>query len=470
MSVSKKDRLLFLLEQGLIFVFLLVFFIRLCPLTIFDADDWSQIRIERLPIPIWHGWNPSRVFPETLYPLCGRVAAYIFYPLLGDFVQAVRVSCAIALSLLITALCVAMNRFLRHRFSFSLTASYLLEICFLAGCFLIFRTRPTSSFLFRADNLTCIIHYTCSGVLNGMVILLMAADADFGKTFMGAALWKKILFGILAYLAIFSHLFASGMLAVFCFVSLFSDLSFRPSFRTWLKRHLVSLILLGGFLIACIFEYFGGRASVVDDGGMNYAACARQLLAMVKALSKPYAAVLLILFIAVMVIRRGDGKERHLLLLFFAWEILITCYLFLLCSKIPYMSRIEASFGIWFGLVVLEILCLALLLKRVPKGSLQRNLILLAAALSMVFAILPDGRYQRSLPTSLDPSVCEEMDETLLSAITQADRAGQSSVTVNLNGLAQRSDLLLTEGIGQIVSDTLYYYGITEGHISVTVQ
>lgn len=88
----------------------------------------------------------------------------------------------------------------------------------------------------------------------------------------------------------------------------------------------------------------------------------------------------------------------------------------------------------------------------------------------MVFAILPDGRYQRSLPTSLDPSVCEEMDETLLSAITQADRAGQSSVTVNLNGLAQRSDLLLTEGIGQIVSDTLYYYGITEGHISVTVQ
>ena len=71
---------------------------------------------------------------------------------------------------------------------------------------------------------------------------------------------------------------------------------------------------------------------------------------------------------------------------------------------------------------------------------------------------------------ALGPEASEEMDETLISAITEADREGQDSVTVDLNGLAQRSDLLLTEGIGQIVSDTLYYYGITENHISVTVR
>ena len=470
MPVQKKDRLFFFLAQLMILTFLTVFFIKLCPLTIFDADDWALIRGERLPIPIWHGWNPTRVLPETLYPFCGRVAAVLFYPLTGDFVQAVRISCAIVVSLFITALCMAMYRFLQHRFSIPTEVSLLLEICFLAGCFLIFRTRPTSSYLFRADNLTCVIYYTCSGVLNGIVILLMAADADLNKCWKGAALWKKILFGILVYFAVFSNLFHSGMLAVFCFVSLFSDLKSRPSFQTWLKQHLMYLVILGGFLIACIFEYFGGRANVVDDGGMDFLGCARQLWTMVRALSKPYIAVLLFLLAAVIVFRRRDAKARNLLLIFLAYEILITCYLFLLCSKVLYMSRVEASFGIWLGLVVLEIICLALLAEHIQKSNLQRNLVLLVTALSIVFTILPDGRYQRSLTTALGPEASEEMDETLISAITEADREGQDSVTVDLNGLAQRSDLLLTEGIGQIVSDTLYYYGITENHISVTVR
>lgn len=186
------------MAQSLVFIFLVIFYIWLCPLTIFDADDWALIRVERLPIPIWHGWNPSRVFPETLYSLCGRMAA-LCYPLFGDFVMAVRCSCAICLSIFITAMCMAMYRFVRIQFSFSVIHSCLLEICFIAGCFLIFRTRPTSSYLFRADNLTCAIYYTCSGVLNGTVILLMAGKADFPGTFYKAAVWKKILFGVLIY-------------------------------------------------------------------------------------------------------------------------------------------------------------------------------------------------------------------------------------------------------------------------------
>lgn len=260
------------------------------------------------------------------------------------------------------------------------------------------------------------------------------------------------------------------MLAVFCFIELFSERRLIQNLRKWIKHHLVYLIILGGFFVSCIFEYHGGRANVVDDGSLNLPRSLRQLWAMVKALSKPYIAVLLLLFVTVIVTRRKDEKARNLLLNFIEYEILITGYLLILCGKVLYMSRVEASFGIWFGLVVLEIICIALLAEHVTKAKYRDGLILLIAVLSIVFAILPDGQYQRSLTAILEPAVCEEMDEKLISAIMKADRMGQNTVKVDLNGLAQRKDLLLTDGIGQIVNDTLYYYGITGNHISVIVE
>lgn len=88
-----------------IFAGLLFFFCRCCPLILYDADDWIYIAYKRIPLPIWGGWNPSRVFPETFMPLAGRISAKLVFPLIGDYVLAVMLVSAFMCALLITAMC-----------------------------------------------------------------------------------------------------------------------------------------------------------------------------------------------------------------------------------------------------------------------------------------------------------------------------------------------------------------------------
>ena len=84
------------------FLFLCVFFTQVHPLVIYDGDDWTYIAYTRQALPSWREWNPSRVFAECFEPLVGFLAAYGVTPLLGDYLHALTVTSAFALSLMIT--------------------------------------------------------------------------------------------------------------------------------------------------------------------------------------------------------------------------------------------------------------------------------------------------------------------------------------------------------------------------------
>lgn len=349
--INRTKGCVILIQVG-IFAFLMLFWIKLCPLLILNMDDWNLIMLERLPIPIWKGWNPTRVLPETLYPLCGRIAAYVLYPLCGDLILAVRIAVALCMSALVTGLCMAVAWFARRRLQVRTWQAVFLELFFFAGCFLIFRNRAGSTYLFHADSLAVVVYYTASGTLNGIVMLLMLGDLDFTKTFRQWHLWQKVLFIIGAYFAVFSNLFHSGMLACCCLVSLVPARD-DGTFRRYLQRRLISILLLCGFGVACVFEFFGGRADSVSSGGLDLKGSLQQLSAMLQALAKPYVAILLLLVVLWFVRCRKDRTMKLLLRNTLLYEILITVFLILLCSKVLYMSRVEASFGIWLGLVVL---------------------------------------------------------------------------------------------------------------------
>ncbi len=71
---------------GIMLLSLILFFTEAHPLVVYDGDDWSQISYRRAAIPQWGGWNPIKVFPETLLAMSGYMAAYVVRPLTQDYI------------------------------------------------------------------------------------------------------------------------------------------------------------------------------------------------------------------------------------------------------------------------------------------------------------------------------------------------------------------------------------------------
>ena len=71
---------------GLIFLSIVIFFTTAHPLVPYDGDDWLNLSILRKTVPMTGAYNPIKVLPETLFPLVGLVAAYVVYPLIGDYI------------------------------------------------------------------------------------------------------------------------------------------------------------------------------------------------------------------------------------------------------------------------------------------------------------------------------------------------------------------------------------------------
>ena len=99
----------------ILFLFLFVFFTRICPIILYDKDDWIYIGQMRIPFPQWNGWNPVKVLPEILMPICGYISAYFIYPIIGNYFFSITITSAIILSIFI-ALCVRIDVSERKKF------------------------------------------------------------------------------------------------------------------------------------------------------------------------------------------------------------------------------------------------------------------------------------------------------------------------------------------------------------------
>ena len=85
-----------------VFVSMFVFFTGVHRLVIYDGDDWVNLSQMRHFIPMWHGFNPIKILPETLMPLVGYVSGYVITPFTGNYVDAVTLASALLVSGLIT--------------------------------------------------------------------------------------------------------------------------------------------------------------------------------------------------------------------------------------------------------------------------------------------------------------------------------------------------------------------------------
>ena len=104
-------------------ILLLLFFANICPIVPYDKDDWIYLGQMRIPIPMWNGWNPTKILPEVLMPICGYFGARLVYPIVGDYFFAITIVAAIILSTFIVTLCICVLRFLIKRMNLEIKES-----------------------------------------------------------------------------------------------------------------------------------------------------------------------------------------------------------------------------------------------------------------------------------------------------------------------------------------------------------
>lgn len=78
-----------------IFISMFIFFTGAHPLIIYDGDDWANLSHMRHFIPMWHGFNPIKILPETLMPLVGYLSGYVVTPIVKNYVVSVTIVSAL---------------------------------------------------------------------------------------------------------------------------------------------------------------------------------------------------------------------------------------------------------------------------------------------------------------------------------------------------------------------------------------
>ena len=89
--MARREKRIWLLYGAGIFLYTFLFFAVLHPLTVFSADDWMYISYTRHAFPLLGAWNPAKVLPEIFMSLWGDLAAWVVYPLTGDYLGSMTV-------------------------------------------------------------------------------------------------------------------------------------------------------------------------------------------------------------------------------------------------------------------------------------------------------------------------------------------------------------------------------------------
>ena len=476
-SLNKQEKQSILITNIIILGVLLFFFIKSCPIVPYDADDWIHIGQMRIPLPIWNGWNPSKVLPEVLMPMCGYIGAYVVYPIVGDYLYSITITAAVILSLHILILCICFMWFMHKRFQFSINLSLVFEIMFLIFNFAIFRNRGTSRYMFYADNMNCIFNYTIPGIVNAIAVLFMMCYQDFPKVYKNFTTLKKSLFVMLIYFAAFSNIFHSETIAIYCGVILLNGLirqikEKKIVIKEYIVKYRIYLIILMTWVCALIFEMSGGRAEKVSSGqSLDFELSLRQLYAMLQAISDPFF-IVFVLALGWMVFRvinkKKDEKCKEECVMYISMiqnTGLLVIYLIILSAAVPYLSRIEASWNLWLYVILITIVGIASFVSCVSRAKI---FLVPALFVCLVAAFYPDGRFQMSTLGNTDYATCVNTGNYLIEQIVDADYNGKMSVVVQVPVYSDENYAwAFGEGFGAIVADTLYNHNIIRNKLEV---
>ena len=402
----------------------------------------------RLPWPMWGVWNPSKVLPEILEPLCGYIAAFVVYPISGDYVASIAFTESIIISVFIAVFFAISFKYFKENFLLSSSLALCIELLFFLSFFLIFKQKNLNSYYgFWAPDMNCYFNYIVPSVLNASIILWMSKSRnlfhDHDKTCKYGV--NRCIFGgggyiICVYLAIFSNIQSSILLSGYCFIklvevsakSLIDNKKIFSSKEIWIY---IAVILL--WMISLLFEASGQRAMGLTKNTTNFftiplSKVLDQYSVLLSRVGKYYFYLFLILEILagfILLIDRNIRKKyiasiTRIVLLFF----LVILYLTLLHAKagILYGSRVDAMWPAIFLVLMLSCIFIAIIFTKLI--SFQLCLIPMIF-ISFFVAFNLNGKF---IQFRYDYDTSKKINDYIIDQILVADKKGQPRVEVKI--------------------------------------
>lgn len=423
-----------------VFAIMYVWFTQVHPLTVFDADDWTYLTPDRKAWPIWGEWNPAKVFPEVFMPLCSTVGNFLLMPLVGDYVTVMTVTHAFVVSVFITVYVYCFAGLLKRVFRLDLLSTVYAGALFLIFHFLAMRKDDYfgNLYLFYCKDLNCYYNYLIPGLLNASLVMWMVKNERFEDFMSNGSPAVKGIFALVLYMAIFSNLVDSVILAVYAGARLLVDFirqMKKPDWKVYLKEHTLLLSIFAAWLLSAIFELSGGRASEGATGSLLHnlkesAYCLFDVLKNCNTLFLVLSAVLVAAAGGIFFLRKKQDSDFFRLAVL--WAVGVAAMVFcmvVLCAMVSptYMYRAEYLFGVFFYCMVFVLLCFGYVIKKQPRVLLVVP-ILLCVLISETDT--KEKTFQETNMADLDPAICADISRDLIAQAVTANEAGLKEMTL----------------------------------------
>lgn len=249
-----------------VFIFFYVWFSRVHPIIVFDADDWQYVTYQRAPWPLWGEWNPTRVFAECFMPLVSNVSVKLLCRSTDTFFTSLTKGYAFAVSLVLSVLIYMIIKLLIKRYQADYYKAVICVLLFIISNFWILRTGNTDNLymLYTSDACTY-FYYVIPNIINCIFVCCLMMDEELldGHSSKSAAVNAVLV--ILAYFCIFSNIWAGILSAVYIALMLLETFikekkNKSVDYIAFIKNQWKKILFLFVWFVSQIFEMFGGRA------------------------------------------------------------------------------------------------------------------------------------------------------------------------------------------------------------------
>lgn len=469
----------------IIFLIFLIFFSFVCPLVLYNADDWANLSGMRAAYPIWGGWNPIKVLPETIMPFCGYVSAYLINPIINDYVMSITICSAIIFAVLITIYFYVLFKLLKERYELSISHNINIIIIFIFLHFAIFKTNEYSTYMFYANNLTCYFHYLMPALINSILVLYLLLIKEFLNK---SVIFKNGLVILWFYLAIFSNIFHSIILISFISVALlysfFQNIKYQNivvnDLKNFVSKNAAWFLIIIVWLISLLFEANGGRADSIGRSILELPVkeTINILIHLLKQISDGFLVLFFTsLFISAFIYLTKKSKtekdfyyKNTVLKLFFSSLITIT-FIVLVSAKtqIPgiYIGSSQVVFSFLFYIFVILLFSIGYILKNLPK---LLSILPILCFVIFAYTFNADRHLFSGDMGGLSRYQCVLVDNYFIEQVVSADKAGEDEMELVVPKGINNANWPHPSFLGPAISRTLYTHGIISRNLKVEIK
>jgi hypothetical protein len=485
---------LVLSTSTLVFIIIYTFFVEAHPIIPWDGDDWGTLSaFNRTALPTWGTKIPIRIFPEIFGPIAGYFAAFVVYPIEGDYIHSITITVGLIIALFTTLFYLSL-----YKLFYDLSKKQVLSICLallvLVLYFFLFKKKPDNNYyMFWPYNLCTVFYYLLPNILNSTLVCYFMSKSVKGELSFSMDIRTGILIFIL-YFAMFSMLWGCSILAVYSFYEIISSIlnregrNLRDKIKTYWRqdssKNRIYFLILLLFIVYCVFEFFGTRtADLVQNtetagffqnlisSFLSFGSLAIQM----KIIFLIFSFVIFIAAIILYIRSKEQTLYRNIIKMIKICLIsgISLMFFYLIVSTKAgrsYAGRIESVYGVYFFCIMIVVLCVMYIILKLPK-----LIVLFPLVLSILFieTTRSSKPYRGSFYTDTTAYQRYIITSGFIKQIQQADIKGEKSITIKYPKVAiWFNDLCETLDLSEAIylSKALFAHNITTKKMDIKFE